>query len=62
MLHRYLKGYGAAHFSVSLACTEDVVLVQLGDEEWQQVRLSLTKDEALEFANLIIAKAGEIKE
>jgi len=53
MRHNYLNDTTSAHFAVNASSDEKHVLVQLGDETGNQVRIALSQVDALVFAQLI---------
>ena len=63
MLHRSLnrKEENDSHFAVGVNSEAKRVLVQIQDRWGEQARIVLTKEEAVEFANLILEKIELLK-
>lgn len=62
MRHYYIDENSGAHFASSISSNQKYVLIQLQDEFGTQVRIKLSKKEALSFAQLVENSASQVLE
>ena len=53
MKHNYITGIDSAHYAVSPNCTGDGILIQLGNDVGEQVRIPLMEYQAMHLIELL---------